>query len=92
MARNSFSEPVANCDADKEYAASCVIFLMRCHSAIDDMNVSALAGLVCKCVIKTHHRVNNSYEQWWVNMIELGKEGMGNNTESEPRPDFFLIK
>ena len=78
MARNSFSEPVANCDADKEYAASCLsFFLMRCHSAIDDMNVSALAGLVCKCVIKTHHRVNDSYEQWWVNMIRVreGRDG-----------------
>ena len=88
MARNSFSEPVANCDADKEYAASCVIFLMRCHSAIDDMNVSALAGLVCKCVIKTHHRVNNSYEQWWVNM-SWGRKGWGTTQRASLDQIFF---
>ena len=91
---NSFSEPVPNCDADRECAA-CLMpltFLMRGHSAIYDTNVSALAGLVSKCVIKTHHSVNNSYAQWWVYMIELGKGELGNNTESEPRPDFFLIE
>ena len=62
---------------------------MRGHSAIYDTNVSGLAGLVSKCVIKTHHSVNTSYAQWWVcNMIKLGKGEFGNNTESEPKPDF----
>ena len=40
---NSFSEPVPNCDTDRECAA-CVMthFSDVSHSAIDDLNVSAL--------------------------------------------------